>query len=161
MFPGSWTVKLTFWVIFDECWSRKCSVNFHCQRTAIFVPKPSWTGCDVDTYHSKMNIQLQPLTIHVSATITVRPEQVETILQQLGFKAFSGRPDNLPKSVAPAWGSKREKINLLINETAKLLGVYATVYGLLYRGLLKGSSAFRHKLIPFKEIERFLKETMK
>jgi excisionase family DNA binding protein len=46
-------------------------------------------------------------------------------------------------------------------ETAKILGVsYITVHRLLKRGLLRSSSALRHKLIPGSEIERFLKSTL-
>jgi len=48
-----------------------------------------------------------------------------------------------------------------MRETADILGVsYITVHRLLKRGLLKCSSALRHKLIPASEIERFLKDTL-
>jgi excisionase family DNA binding protein len=48
-----------------------------------------------------------------------------------------------------------------MQETADILGVsYITVHRLLKRGLLKSSSALRHKLIPASEIERFLKATL-
>jgi len=48
-----------------------------------------------------------------------------------------------------------------MEETAKILGVsYITVHRLLKRGLLKSSTALRHKLIPASEIERFLKSTL-
>jgi excisionase family DNA binding protein len=48
-----------------------------------------------------------------------------------------------------------------MQETADRLGVsYQTVYRLLKRGLLKSSTALRHKLIPATEIERFLKATL-
>jgi len=44
-----------------------------------------------------------------------------------------------------------------MRETADLLGVsYITVYRLIQRGLLRCSLALRHKVIPRKEIERFL-----
>lgn len=47
-----------------------------------------------------------------------------------------------------------------MQETAKILGVsYITVYRLIKRGLLRSSTALRHKLIPVSEIERFLKTT--
>jgi excisionase family DNA binding protein len=49
-----------------------------------------------------------------------------------------------------------------LDETAQILGVSKiTVYRLLERGLLKSSTAMRHKLIPVTEIERFLQETTK
>jgi excisionase family DNA binding protein len=48
-----------------------------------------------------------------------------------------------------------------MQETADILGVsYITVHRLLKRGLLKSSTALRHKLIPASEIERFLKSTL-
>jgi excisionase family DNA binding protein len=46
-------------------------------------------------------------------------------------------------------------------ETAKILGVsYITVHRLIKRGLLKSSTALRHKLIPATEITRFLNSTL-
>ena len=46
-------------------------------------------------------------------------------------------------------------------ETAQLLGVsYITIWRLLKRGLLRSSTALRHKLVPASEIERFLKATL-
>ena len=48
-----------------------------------------------------------------------------------------------------------------MKETAAILGVsYITVQRLVQRGLLKSSSALRHKLIPVAEIEKFLKSTL-
>jgi hypothetical protein len=47
-----------------------------------------------------------------------------------------------------------------MHETAAILGVsYITIHRLLKRGLLRSSTALRHKLIPAVEIERFLKTT--
>jgi excisionase family DNA binding protein len=46
-------------------------------------------------------------------------------------------------------------------EAALVIGVCRdTVYRLLKRGLLRSSSALRHKVIPHVEIERFLKSTL-
>jgi excisionase family DNA binding protein len=46
-------------------------------------------------------------------------------------------------------------------EAAQVLGVCRdTIYRLLKRGLLRSSSALRHKVIPHVEIERFLKATL-
>jgi predicted site-specific integrase-resolvase len=46
-------------------------------------------------------------------------------------------------------------------ETAQILGVsYITVHRLIKRGLLKSSSALRHKIIPATEIDRFLSSTI-
>lgn len=57
------------------------------------------------------------------------------------------------QSEAPAL----QRLAYSMGETAELLGVsYQTVYRLNKRGLLKSSSAIRHKLFPKTEIERFL-----
>lgn len=55
---------------------------------------------------------------------------------------------------------RRERLAYSMQETADLLGLsYLTVYRLNKRGLLKSSTALRHKLFPKTEIERFLKAT--
>jgi excisionase family DNA binding protein len=47
-----------------------------------------------------------------------------------------------------------------VREAAVMLNVGpVSVYRLLQRGLLKSSRAFRHKLIPVSEIQRFLDAT--
>jgi excisionase family DNA binding protein len=61
----------------------------------------------------------------------------------------------------PGQKAKLPRLAYSIRETAEILGVsYITVYRLLKRGLLKSSTALRHKLIPAAEIERFLKSTL-
>ena len=61
----------------------------------------------------------------------------------------SGTPEGLPR------------LAYTTRETAEILGVsYLTVYRLMQRGLLRGSSAVRTKLIPRREIERFLEKTV-
>ena len=46
-------------------------------------------------------------------------------------------------------------------EAAILIGTCRdTIYRLIKRGLLRSSSALRHKVIPRGEIERFLSETL-
>jgi excisionase family DNA binding protein len=48
-----------------------------------------------------------------------------------------------------------------MKETAEILGVsYITVHRWIRRGLLRSSTALRHKLIPATEIQRFLKTTL-
>jgi excisionase family DNA binding protein len=48
-----------------------------------------------------------------------------------------------------------------MRETAAILGVsYISVHRLIKRGLLRSSSALRHKLIPASEIDRFLNSTL-
>ena len=57
--------------------------------------------------------------------------------------------------------SELPRLAYTMKETAKILGVsYITIHRLLKRGLLHSSSALRHKLIPFTEIQRFLKTTL-
>jgi hypothetical protein len=46
-------------------------------------------------------------------------------------------------------------------ETAAILGIsYISVHRLLQRGLLRSSTALRHKMIPASEIDRFLASTL-
>jgi predicted site-specific integrase-resolvase len=48
-----------------------------------------------------------------------------------------------------------------MRETAEILGIsYISVHRLLKRGILKSSTALRHKLIPATEIQRFLNSTL-
>jgi len=61
-----------------------------------------------------------------------------------------------------ASASQLPRLAYTMEETAKILGVsYITVHRLIKRGLLRSSSALRHKLIPTTEIQRFLKSTLK
>jgi excisionase family DNA binding protein len=53
------------------------------------------------------------------------------------------------------------KLAYTMQETADALGVsYLTVHRLLKRGMIRSSSALRHKVIPVTEIQRFLKDTL-
>jgi excisionase family DNA binding protein len=57
-------------------------------------------------------------------------------------------------------GQSLPRLAYSMQEVASILGVsYITVHRLIARGLLKSSSALRHKLIPLSEVERFLKAT--
>ena len=48
-----------------------------------------------------------------------------------------------------------------LHETAEILGIsYISVWRLLKRGKLRSSNAFRTKLIPVGEIQRFLNATL-
>lgn len=61
--------------------------------------------------------------------------------------------------IAPEKQSALPKLAYTMAEAAQVLGVsYITVHRLLKRGLLKSSSALRTKIIPHREIERFLAE---
>ena len=63
-------------------------------------------------------------------------------------------PDKLEKTPV-------SKLAYTMEEAAQCLGVsYITVHRLLKRGLLRSSSALRHKVIPVTEIERFLEDTL-
>ena len=72
---------------------------------------------------------------------------------------FSTHPTQAPAQ-PPLPQTAQTKLAYSTKETAELLSVTdKTVYRLIERGLLKSSSALRHKRIPKAEIERFLKET--
>ena len=61
----------------------------------------------------------------------------------------------------PEDAGKLPRLAYTMKETAEILGTsYITVHRLLQRGLLRSSLATRTKLIPKKEIERFLATTM-
>ena len=48
-----------------------------------------------------------------------------------------------------------------MQEAAQVLGVsYMSMHRLIKRGLIRSSSAFRTKVIPHGELERFLKATL-
>lgn len=53
-----------------------------------------------------------------------------------------------------------QRLAYSLKETAAMLGIsYMSTHRLLQRGLLKSSTALRHKVIPLTEIQRFLKDT--
>ncbi len=61
--------------------------------------------------------------------------------------------ENNPASAVP-------RLAYTMQETANMLGIsYISVHRLLQRGLLKSSTALRHKMIPMREIQRFLNDT--
>jgi len=69
--------------------------------------------------------------------------------------------DILPVQKTDNVSQKLPRLAYTMQETADILGVsYITVHRLLKRGLLKSSTALRHKLIPASEIERFLESTL-
>jgi hypothetical protein len=66
-----------------------------------------------------------------------------------------------PSYAETTLASKLPRLAYTMQETASILGVsYITVHRLLKRGLLRSSSALRHKVIPVTEIERFLNSTL-
>lgn len=51
----------------------------------------------------------------------------------------------------------QQRLALSLQETAEALGLsYITIYRLMKRGKLRAVPGVRHKLIPMREIERFL-----
>jgi len=65
------------------------------------------------------------------------------------------------KSTQESTNEAATKLAYSMQETADMLGIsYFTVSRLLKRGLLRSSTALRHKLIPRSEIERFLQSTL-
>lgn len=68
-------------------------------------------------------------------------------------------PENQNTNKLPAQPLPRLSFTMM--ETAQMLGIsYISVHRLLKRGLLKSSTALRHKLIPRSEIDRFLKANL-
>ena len=65
------------------------------------------------------------------------------------------------KPIAPPVDQPLPRLAYTLHETAKILGIsYISVYRLVGRGLLKCSTALPgRKLIPLKEIEKFLSKT--
>ncbi len=69
--------------------------------------------------------------------------------------------DILPNQTPDNVSQPLPRLAYTMEQTAEILGVsYITVHRLLKRGLLRSSTALRHKLIPYSEIQRFLRETM-
>ena len=69
--------------------------------------------------------------------------------------------DNTPTIETTEKTPALPRLAYTMEETAEILGVsYITVHRLLKRGLLRSSTALRHKLIPMTEIQRFLRESM-
>ena len=57
-----------------------------------------------------------------------------------------------------ATNSNLPRLAFTMKETSMMLGLsYISIHRLIKRGLLKSSTALRHKLISKQEIERFLK----
>jgi excisionase family DNA binding protein len=93
----------------------------------------------------------------MKTTDTITPEQTavttETCGQQLPTAGASVTTDK-PTPVAP-------RLAYSVKEAAEILGVSEkTVRRLIDRRLLRVSRAIRHLLIPRRELERFLEETI-
>ena len=99
------------------------------------------------------------LNLNISGQLTIDPQNLERLIS--GLQIQTPVPN---QSSVPATTTTDKKLPLRLaystNETAELLGTSTkTIYRLIERGLLKSSSALRHKRIARIEIERFLKET--
>jgi excisionase family DNA binding protein len=72
------------------------------------------------------------------------------------------KPAKRPAITPPETQRERvQRIAFSMQEAADALGVsYISVHRLLKRGLLRSSTALRHKLIPATELERFLNSTL-
>lgn len=61
----------------------------------------------------------------------------------------------------PTANNPLPRLAYTMRETAEILGVsYITVHRLLKRGKLRASDAIRNKVIPYTEIERFLRDSL-
>ena len=99
------------------------------------------------------------LNLNITGQLTIDPKELERLIS--GLQIQTPVP-NQPSMSSIATTDKKLLTRLTYNtkETAELLGTSTkTVYRLIERGLLKSSSALRHKRIARTEIERFLKET--
>ena len=110
-----------------------------------------------------MNDDNDPLTFAITGNLTVARADLEQLLRRLpaGSPAPQAVAAPEPRSIKPPEsGGKGPRLAYTVKETAELLGIsQATVYRLMYRGLLKPSLALRIKVTPRAEIERFLRET--
>lgn len=99
-------------------------------------------------------------TIAVSFTgqLVLSRDALEELLRSLVVTASSqAQAENFEKVDGH---TELPRLAYSLRETAEILGVsYITVFRLIQRGLIRCSQALRTKLIPRKEIERFLRET--
>lgn len=100
------------------------------------------------------------ITIQFSGQISVSRQSLKMLLPDLRPENPTVFPSSPTKLNFPD-NSKNKRLAYTMRETAEILGVsYITIHRLIKRGLLKNLKAFRHKIIPAAEIERFLKETL-
>ena len=102
----------------------------------------------------------EEITITFTGQFVVSRAALASLMPQGGANPF---PAASTGKVVPVLedGGKLPRLAYTMRETAEILGTsYITVHRLLQRGLLRSSLAMRTKLIPKKEIERFLATTM-
>lgn len=79
-------------------------------------------------------------------------------MKKASSTVVNGNEPEAPKAQVPA---VLPKLAYSPDEAATVLGVCRdTVYRLLKRGLIRSSSALRHKVIPHTELERFLNDSL-
>ena len=101
----------------------------------------------------------QHLTITITAELMISREALTEILRSVQPSAATLEAP-LALTEKPGGSKEVPRLAFTMRETAEILDVsYITVHRLLQRGLLRSSSAVRHKIISKVEIERFLKET--
>jgi hypothetical protein len=102
----------------------------------------------------------QTITIRIVGELTIRGSDLKQFFPQKVPAPVMPENCETPKPITIETEDGLPRLAFSMRETAKIIGVsYITVHRLLQRGLLKSSSACRHKMIPKIEIERFLKET--
>jgi hypothetical protein len=94
------------------------------------------------------------ITVNLSGTLTIARSDMERLLRSHASVA-------VPSPAGAIANREDERLAFTMQETAKILGIsYISVHRLLKRGLLKRSLALRRIVIPKREIERFLQDTM-
>jgi len=100
-------------------------------------------------------------TIAMSGTLTIARSDLESLLRSTRPQLRDAEPNTQvapPKVLAKDFGPP-QRLAFSMQETADVLGVsYITVQRLIQRGLLRSSTALRHKIISKVEIERFLRK---
>ena len=102
----------------------------------------------------------QTISLKIAGEITIRARALKQFMPQNESPPVKPTPRETPKPITINTEDGLPRLAFSMSETAKILGVsYISVHRLIKRGLLKSSTAVRHKLISKTEIERFLKET--
>lgn len=97
----------------------------------------------------------------LSGQITLSQETLVSLLRE-AMPASLGKTESAFAAQSVRSENELPRLAYSMRETAEILGVsYITVHRLVLRGLLRSSSACRHKIIPKTEIERFLRDTGK
>jgi len=103
----------------------------------------------------------KPITIAITGNLTIAPDEWDHMMRQLlATNPQLETPSQARSFQLPEVDGKLPRLAFSVKETAEIVGIsQATVYRLIYRGLLKSSLALRSKVIAKSEIERFLRDT--